>query len=57
MPDSSGLGALYKRRYCLDENSKCARHLVLTRLGAGAVPPDLYPNMSERARQLIARSS
>ncbi|HVU33855.1 MAG TPA: hypothetical protein VHE61_10500 [Opitutaceae bacterium] len=54
MPDSSGLGAIYKRKYCVEGRADCARHVVFKRLGAAAVPIDLYPNMMEQARRIVA---
>ena len=56
MPDTSGLGAIYKRKYCLDDNDACARHMVLKALGKPAVPPTLYPNMREVALGLIGQN-
>jgi hypothetical protein len=54
MRDMGGMAALFKSRYCLGDYSKCARHAVFERLGKPAVPPDLYPNMHDRARAIIA---
>lgn len=53
MADSKGLSAIYKRRYCLGDNTKCARYMVFKALGKPMVPPDLYPNMAERAKAII----
>lgn len=55
MPDTSGLGKIYKDKYCLGDNAHCARHMVLKALGKPAVPPTLYPNMRDLALGLIAR--
>lgn len=57
MPDTVGLGAIYKTKYCLGDSSLCARYMVATTLGRGKVPQNLYPNMTERAHQLIAEQS
>lgn len=54
MPDDSGLGAMYKRKYCQGDNSDCARYRVVTTLGPPSVPIDLYPNMVDRADAIIA---
>lgn len=43
-----------KKRYCLTDNSDCARHMVLKALGREKVPIDLFPHNTDRARQLIA---
>ena len=53
MPESAGLGAMYKRNYCMGDFSKCARFVVAKRLGRERVPVNLYPNMWERAQGII----
>jgi len=55
MSDSSGLGSMYKRKYCLGNYSNCARYMVFKKLGKPMVPADLYPNMRDRAEQIIAK--
>lgn len=42
-----------KTYYCRGDNTKCARHMVLTKLGKPAVPSDLYPNDRERAVDIL----
>jgi len=54
MKDTDGIGAMYKKRYCLTDNSRCARYMVFKKLGRPGVPVDLYPNMHERAQQILA---
>ncbi len=54
MPGESGLGAIFKKKYCKGDNSKCARYLVAKRLGREKVPANLYPNMMDRANGLIS---
>jgi hypothetical protein len=49
-----GVGAIYKKKYCLGDNSQCARYKVFYMRGKAAVPADLYPNMIERAEQIIS---
>ena len=53
MPIESALGKIYKRKYCLGDNSTCARWMVAQALGKQNVPGDLYPNMREEAEKLI----
>jgi len=48
------LAAVYKQRYCMDDFQACARHMVKDALGKPAVPADLFPNMEDRARQILA---
>jgi hypothetical protein len=54
MPDDSGLGFMYKKKYCRGDNSQCARYMVFKKLGKPAVPPNLYPNMIDRANQILS---
>lgn len=56
MDIDSGIGRMYKNRYCLKDKEKCARYMVLNKLGRGAVPADLYPNMHDRAEKIIKAS-
>jgi hypothetical protein len=51
MPSTS---ALLKRIYCMQDKSGCARHMVLSRLGGDAVPPNLYPNDAARALEILS---
>lgn len=50
MPRSANL---FKQNYCKDDFTSCARYTVFKRLGKPAVPQDLFPNMKERAAQII----
>jgi hypothetical protein len=54
MPMESGIGAIYKKKYCMGSNAACARYLVLQSLGAGHVPDTLYPGMIDVAEQILA---
>ena len=54
MSDAQGLGAMFKKQYCLGDSSKCARFMIFQKLGRAHVPGDLYPNMVDRARELLA---
>jgi hypothetical protein len=55
MPGESGLGSMYKKNFCLGEYSMCARFMVSESLGKEKIPENLYPNMADRAKQLIAQ--
>ena len=50
----SAVAKSMKKRFCLGDNSNCARYQVFKALGKPRVPGDLIPNQSERARQIIA---
>jgi hypothetical protein len=54
MKDTDGLGAMYKKKYCRGDYSKCARYMVFKILGKPSVPIDLFPNMNERAKKILA---
>jgi len=54
MKDSKGLGSIFKKKYCLAGDKNCARYIVCKKLGQPAVPIDLFPNMHDRAKKLIA---
>ncbi|HZK57247.1 MAG TPA: hypothetical protein VFD17_02960 [Clostridia bacterium] len=56
MDIESGLGKMYKNRYCLGNKEKCARYIVSEELGAKFVPVSLYPNMHEKAEEIIAQN-
>ena len=54
MDINKGIGAMYKARYCEEDKTKCARYIVATQLGAEFVTNNLYPNMIEKAKRLLA---
>ena len=54
MAGKPALISLYKKQYCLGDNSNCARFMVFKRLGSKSVPPNLFPNMQEKAQQLLS---
>ncbi len=45
---------LMKKRYCLGDQTQCARYMVFSKLGAEKVPLDLYPTQVERAQKVLA---
>ncbi len=55
MKDMAGVAVLFKKRYCLGDNSQCARHMVFKQLGKSCVPADLYPNNVDRVRLILSR--
>jgi len=54
MQDTQGVGALYKKKYCLGDNLDCARYMIAMSLGRTAVPENLYPNMTDKASTMIS---
>jgi hypothetical protein len=55
MPDTSGLGGMYKKKYCQGDNTQCARYSIVKSVGREKVPTNLYPNMLDRASTIIAQ--
>ena len=49
----SGLGAMYRKKYCEGDKTLCARYIVSTQLGAEYVTNNLYPNMNDVANKLL----
>ncbi len=54
MSMDSGLGAMYKRKYCEGDKTTCARYRIATTLGPDFVTNNIYPNMDDVANKLIA---
>lgn len=52
----SGLGAMYKKKYCEGDKSLCARYMVATTVGPDFVNNHLYPNMMDKAKSIIAEN-
>ena len=55
MSMDSGLGSMYKKKYCEGDKNACARYMVATRLGPNFVTTSLYPNMVDVAKKLLAQ--
>ena len=54
MDINSGLGLMYKKKYCEGDKTLCARYMVATKLGPQFVTNNLYPNMHEMAQKILA---
>lgn len=48
--------AKYQREYCLDENKRCARYILLEALGESHVPRTLFPNQYDEMIQILRRN-
>lgn len=44
---------VFKKNYCEQNFESCARFMIVQTLGRGYVPPDLYPNQTQRSRDII----
>lgn len=53
MANMPSTAEVVKIRYCREENSGCARYTIYKAVGRGKVPQDLFPNHTERAKQII----
>jgi hypothetical protein len=53
MANKPAMAELFKKQFCLTDNSKCARFLVSS--ADKTVPPDLYPNQLERVKILTGK--
>jgi hypothetical protein len=56
MADMPSTAEMFKNKYCREINTECARYMVFKALGKEKVPPDLFPNMKEKAQEVIAAS-
>lgn len=54
MQIDSAIGSMYKKRYCEGDKSLCARYAVASQVGKQFVPANLYPNMLDKAKEIIA---
>ena len=54
MDINSGLGRMYKEKYCEGDKTICARYMVATQVGPEFVTTALYPNMNSVAEKIIA---
>ena len=53
MRTDSGIGSMYKQKYCEGDKTQCARYMVATTLGSDYVTNSLYPNMADKAKAII----
>ena len=56
MTTDSGLGAIYKKKYCETDKTLCARYMIATTLGPEYVNNHIYPNMTGLAKEMIAKN-
>jgi len=57
MGNMPGTAEMYKRKYCREDNSSCARHMVVKAIGREKVPPDLFPNQVDVAKRLLSKKN
>lgn len=56
MSMETGLGAIYKQKYCEGDKTTCARYMIATTLGPEFVNNHIYPNMTDMAKDMIAKN-
>lgn len=56
MKMDSGLGSMYKKKYCEADKNSCARYMIATTLGPDFVNNNIYPNMVDMAKNIIAKN-
>lgn len=56
MSMESGLGSMYKKRYCEGDKLLCARYTIASKLGKEFMPPNLYPNMTDKANEILEKN-
>ena len=54
MDINTGLGRMYREKYCEGDKTICARYIVATQLGPEYVTTSLYPNMNNVAEKILA---
>jgi hypothetical protein len=42
-----------RKRYCFEDKTHCARHMIFRTAGKDKVPADMIPNQTSRARTLL----
>ncbi len=56
MSMDSGLGSMYKQKYCEGDKTECARYKIATQLGPEYVTNSIFPNMNDLANKMIAEN-
>lgn len=54
MENMPSMAEMYKQKYCLENNSQCARYMVFEKKGKDRVPKNLFPNQVERAKEMLS---
>ena len=54
MSNMPAMASIFKDKYCKDDNAECARYMVFKALGKEKVPPNLFPNMKDKAKEVIS---
>jgi hypothetical protein len=57
MNNQPATAEMMKKRFCLGDNSCCARYVIFKQLGREKVPSYLYPNQMEKALAILVVES
>ena len=52
-----GTAEMFKKKYCKEDNSNCARHMIVKAMGREKVPPNLFPNQTDEAKRIISTTN
>jgi len=55
MKENPATAGMYKKNYCLGDNTDCARHQIKAAIGKENVPGDLYPTQQDRVKGIIEK--
>jgi hypothetical protein len=53
MAEKPATANIMKKKYCLGDNSECARYIIFKSVGKEHVPSDLFPSQHERINKII----
>ena len=53
MADMPSTAAAFKKIFCEQDFDTCGRYMIFKAIGREHVPKDLFPNQSDRAKELI----
>ena len=53
MENMPNMASRIKQKYCLTDNSQCARYIVFKSKGKEAVPQTLFPHQTNKISELI----
>jgi hypothetical protein len=53
MKEKPATAEIYKKNFCLGDNTDCARHQVKVAIGKEYVPSDLYPTQQHKVQGII----
>lgn len=56
MKMDSGIGAMYKKKYCEGDKTICARYMIATTVGPEFVTTSIFPNMTDQAKKIISQN-